>query len=1595
MRSEARKIMIYSYRFLVSVLLFLLASFLILYILVQQPSVQSWLADKATTWLSEKTDTKVSVEGVEIKFFRMIRLNNVYIEDQKGDTLAYIRHLDSKLSYFNPFKSKFYFNTLSLDGVRANVYRTATDSTFNYFFLLDAFSSNKQPKKKKSSSNPVDVRINAVSLSDIRLVMDDQYGGQGHYISLNKLQVSLKEIDLPSKILRVKKLELTNPDYSLILYKPKEEKTTTDTFSVNIGWRMSADILQIEDGHFALNTKYIKISPSQKRFDPQHMDIKGIQLQAVDFGWDSIMSVDIENLQAFSEKDKIEVKQLSAKAAMCDQYISADGLKLKYNNSVLRADAGIYFDSFGDFGDFLNKVDIKANIAELTTKGSDVAVWYKDAGKYVPDVSLSGSFKGTVSDIKTEKLIVQVGKQTVLSANASVKGLPDIDKMMVNAEIKQLSSRSEDLKRILPFVKLPKEVDQLGAFKLNGIFKGKMGDFNARLDLNGAPGAVFADVRMQMGKKKVPVYAGVIRSSGLNLQSVTGQDFLGNIAFDLKVDGKGFNLDQLDTKVEGFISDVDLNYYRYERIDIAGYFQKRMFKGNVDLTDECALLRFDGLLDLNDPNYPRYLFSASIKDADLQRLNLLPEKLIVNIDGDFEFNGKDLNDLTGVADLKNISLQNNEVNIEMADIQICLEKLDDYKQYTINSPDVNGFMRGYFDPLALPVAMQYYFSQHTNLLDAPGFEKLEELMITQDIEMNINISKDFGLVSLFAPQIKGFSDVRVAGSFNNEQNKINLDVSFDSINFNGVKFDEFNARLYDRNDSVIISSHLDQVQVGNLIVKNINVDATSNLTGLYADVKVEDDSARNHLRLVTAAQFNNDSVLIRFPESKLRVNYKDWTIDNRNSILLVDSLFQLKNFTLKNQDQEISITNRQNLADASVMIKDLNLSDLAQIVDSTGLISRGFLSGQIHVQNALSNPEADGFVRINDLIVYGLPVDLIGLDAKISDKEKSLLIGGFIEDDQFDVQLNGKYSLDPKVKSPIDVDVQFDKLDLGFLAFPIILGNQISDLKASAKGTVKVGGSIQKIALDGKATIMDTAQVKVNFLGTRLRFVNEDVVLKPKSIEFYKGGLLDKNITILDDFGNRATLQAKLDHEYFKDFAVSAKIISERFNFLNTTYKDNNVFFGKVFASGAVDISGPVNNINMVINAISLPGTDFNVVAGGAEGGQKVDFVNFVDRSQKGTEQNSASSGPKKSSNISLEMNITATPDAEVKLYLDYAANDVIKARGNADLNMRLSGDAMTMNGKYEVTSGEYMFSQQDVINKKFQIRNGSTITLDGDMMNTQMAVEAVYSAKPSMSSIVDSSSALSNRRFPVDVVLKIGGTLEKTDIDFKMEPSKGQLNVPDELVAVLDKINNSENDRRTQAFGLIVFNTFINMQNGGDLGFSSLGISTLTEFINAKVSQYFNEALEMLLPGTEVTINQGVDNTGLRITRKLSNERLIINLGGDVQYGRAMQILQNNTGFIGDVELEYLVTEDGRVRIRAYSKYDNTIIRLENESYFRTGVGITYQKDFNRFNQLFIRENRGKRKKSLPVKNDATEDNPVSDTLPPNALRPAEDVSE
>lgn len=1559
-------------------LVFLLALIIFTYFIIQQERVQTWMVGKATTVLSEKTGTRISVGKVHIEFFNTVALGDVYMEDKNGDTLAYVRSLDTKLSYFNPFTSKFHFSSLSLEGVRANIYTTETDSVFNYQFLIDALKGKPKAtpdtdKKKKSTASAIDFRIKEIHLADILVNFDDKYVGQGHQIQLNSLDISVQDIDLNSKILNVNSIKIIEPHYILNNYKPSEDTTESKPFEVNIGWNIVATDLQINQGKFGIHDHSKERTYSKKGFEFSWFDVDSIQLSAQNFKWDSIMSVNIENLAARSTVNDVNLTQLKGQAQLSDQFITAQNLEVAYNQSVVKGDAKLSFNGFGEFSEFIDKVHIQADLKEVRSNGHDVAVWEKSTKQYVPNTFLSGQFDGTISDFTVKNLVITANQQTEIRGEASIKGIPDLDKMYIDANIQKLKTKSSELKNILPYIKLPKELDMAGNISAVGSFKGYIKDFKANINLNSDVGNLLANAHMIFPKTGAPIYKGNFQSKGISLKKITQSDKFDEVAFNLNIDGRGFDLNHLKTSVNGVVSRLDYNYYRYNDITLNGKFENKKFEGDIHMDDDCAGLDFNGMLDLNNPDKPIYNFYAKLDQADLQQLNLIPNRLIVSLEGNFKFEGKDINDLTGEANISNIKLQDNQINVNLSDLLICLEKTGDYKEYTIESEEISGYMKGYFDPIKLPASLQFYLSQHTSLLKTPGFEKLDQISFPQDVEMNIRVSKDIGVVSLIDPKIKRFTDITVKGTYNSEAQKINLDVNFDSLLYDNMEFNQFKTNIFDRNDSLIVISDLNSIKIGNTKINNIHLGATSNLTGLYSKLRVEDENAKNNLELITVANFNNDTINIRFPRSRIRINNKNWTINPGNSIFILDSIFKLNNFVLQEGEQKISIENKQNLSDAFVKIENLDLADLAQILDTTRILKSGYLDANLNLKNALKSPIIDGDLKLTKLNVYDEEIDLINLDARLSENQL-LNIDGFINDNDYSVQLSGSYALQKGAVSPLDLDVSFERLSLKFLEFPIILGKEISNLDAFAKGQINVSGSIQNIALNGKATIIDTASVKVNFLGTTFKFANEDIVLKPKSIEFYKGGLFDKTITLMDNFNNKATLKAKLEHNSFKDFSVQATVITDKFNFLNTTYKDNKDFFGKVFASGIVDINGPIENINMNITAKTLPNTEFNIVVAGSGGDQLYDFVQFTDRSiPKDTSKINEKLESAAPSNLTLEMNITATPDAQLKMYLDYVKNDLIRARGNGELKLKIDPNGMQMIGDYVATSGDYLFSQQEIVNKKFNIRNGSTISWDGDIMNAKMNVNAVYSARVNMNDVVDSTSNLRNRRFPVDVVLNIGGTLAETDIKFSLAPPAGQAAIPDELTAVINRINSDPAQVNTQAFGLILFNRFLNLQGAtnqaGNIGVD-LAITTLSEFFNAKISEYVNDALSMLLPGTEVAINQGTDNTGIRVTRKLSNDRLIINLGGDVQYGNkeAIQLQENNTGFIGDVEIEYLITEDGRIRAKVYSRYDNTIIRLENESYLRSGLGITYQKEVDKFLQLFKFDSKKKKKKAVPI---------------------------
>ena len=81
-----------------------------------------------------------------------------------------------------------------------------------------------------------------------------------------------------------------------------------------------------------------------------------------------------------------------------------------------------------------------------------------------------------------------------------------------------------------------------------------------------------------------------------------------------------------------------------------------------------------------------------------------------------------------------------------------------------------------------------------------------------------------------------------------------------------------------------------------------------------------------------------------------------------------------------------------------------------------------------------------------------------------------------------------------------------------------------------------------------------------------------------------------------------------------------------------------------------------------------------------------------------------------------------------------------------------------------------------------------------------------------------------------------------------------------------------------------------------------------------------------------------------------LFKNRVILEVAGGVTVNDNNPNAQNEAG-LQDAAVEYLITEDGKYKLRAFSQKDYSTI---NEDVQQTGVSFVFTTDFDRINELF-----------------------------------------
>ena len=153
-------------------------------------------------------------------FPKTLVLEGVYFEDQKKDTLFSGEKLQVDIALLKLISSQVEINYVELKDINANIYRTGSDTTFNYQYIVDAFDSGTKSTAPKDTSGGMKINVDKIVLNNITASFKDDQSAIDFSVRLGKFQTAFKKFDLDKMAFSIPDITLENVSGHLYQNKP-------------------------------------------------------------------------------------------------------------------------------------------------------------------------------------------------------------------------------------------------------------------------------------------------------------------------------------------------------------------------------------------------------------------------------------------------------------------------------------------------------------------------------------------------------------------------------------------------------------------------------------------------------------------------------------------------------------------------------------------------------------------------------------------------------------------------------------------------------------------------------------------------------------------------------------------------------------------------------------------------------------------------------------------------------------------------------------------------------------------------------------------------------------------------------------------------------------------------------------------------------------------------------------------------------------------------------------------------------------------------------------------------------------------------------
>lgn len=1505
-------------------------------ITINLPVTKQWAADQALKLVNNDFKSGFSTESVDVNYFGDVTIKGLKVKDYKGLDFIQAREFRADSDWLslaaNAISGKsnsLSFNSLTLVNAEIKVITYKGDSISNFVRFTELFDDGKKrdPKKPPFQLNS---RVQIID-SKVSIVNQNSEGDHGKWLTATKFN------------LKAPNVKVVGPNITALIN----------------------------------NMSFVT-----SRWGKSHI-----------------------------------VDTFSTELSLTKQFLSLKDLTLNTDHTLLQGDIKFNLHD-GSWADFADKVRWDMNINQGSQlSGYDISYFVTNWDNIKP-FNLSGQMTGPLNKFHLENFLIRNPDVNIATKTMKVDNLLNGH---FSIETKDLSTdfTYKDLKAMMPtFIssKMKNFADDFGKLKYNGMAKVNPDQVYVESGnlMTGIGQAKISKLSLTGYSTAMPKYSGRLEVKDLNTSVITKNKSVGLISGNFDLNGQSFDVNTMRLTTKSQITSIEIMDKVINNLYLDGLLDHKKYNGLITVNDEQAKATIKGLIDFSTSKI------AMDVNADVTQLNM---NYFTNKPGSQMVSGQ-VEGKMSMSSINDLTLDVNANNIHFATAT---------QKYSIPAAKLKTFIEagGRVIDVDAPGAANGKISGKYNLADLVGMVENgvgrilvgpppRKLYRGQNFAMKFDVQQ--GLVNYFLPDLKLPNGAMVEGEYDGDSNNLILNLDATALKYIMTKEEEINnadealassnsdyqmnTRKNLSKDSAMVDSVKVRINTANLaqqlyarinrleynknIIKDFELKGnnengnTLHLATVFKHGSPDDEINEKLKEYAINVDQSTDAAgdyVFRFEPTEVKFNEVSWAIDT--SPELNHSITYRKNtgdFDIRNlrvySDKSALFIKEAQFKSIKDFYVDADISDFAieKLLDmqsgGNSMDIQGLANGSVKIKMDKSTLQPLVDLNVDDIKMNGNDMGAISISAtngfslNVYDIDVKVHSAGVLGNNS----LNLTGTVNNNSASPdIDLTAEMRDFDLSFTQQFVqsIFGN----LRGKATGDLKINGKLNNLDYSGDIALKD--------FGLKLLFTGVDYSFDDNVIQLSKGLAILNNIEVHDGRTNsKGNISGAIRFETLSSMGIDLIMRADNLLVLNSTQKDSDLFWGRVYGQGDLYVSGPVSGLSITTpNMRALNGSTFTFNSSSTSNVEEFKMLRFLKEGKDGLV--TLEEKKKTGANMYIDFNLAVDKGTTVNVLI---GDDVgsITVKGTADplrFQMNRQGN-IAMNGTYKVDNGTFV--SKAILNKTFQIQKNSSIRWDGDAMKPALDITANYVRMVSNAGEYLSMGKLQ----PISILLQ--ANITESLIDPKVELNVTAMDVSSQVRETLAAKMSQEGEKVLQFGSVLLLSTF-NVSNSGGVEVNmgnvaeSQGYNILLKQLGSVLNTMSNEFQIDLnyVKGDQNSNTADRANAGVSVAL---SPRINIKTGLGIPLSKteASTTGAQNNYLSGEGSIEYDLSKknDGTLVVRGYSKPTNIgMISTNGTANQAYGVGVLWSKSFN---SLFKKKKKDKKASAekTEIKTDSTKSN-------------------